>query len=147
MRAGTSHGDALLLLARVHPFPDTVTAEWPLQDSLEAVATARALVRRQLTDWNQPAETVDSTELIVSELVTNAVRYGRAPLRLRVIRDRALTCEVHDSNDTTPRMRHAHTVDEGGRGLFIVAQVADNWGTRYTGDGKAVWTEQILPDG
>ncbi|SEG72636.1 PAS domain S-box-containing protein [Actinacidiphila yanglinensis] len=146
LRASTTHTDALLLLARIHPFPASVTADWPLQDSLEAAATARALVRRRLTDWNQPAETVDSTELIVSELVTNAVRYGRAPRRLRVIRDHVLTCEVHDSNDTAPRMHHAHTVDEGGRGLFIVGQVADNWGTRYTEEGKAVWTEQILPD-
>ncbi len=86
-----------------------------------------------------------ATELIVSELVANGVRYGRAPLRLRLIKDRALTCEVHDASPVTPRLRHARTIDEGGRGLFIVAQLAENWGTRYTPEGKTVWAEQALP--
>ncbi|MYS22143.1 SpoIIE family protein phosphatase [Streptomyces sp. SID4948] len=145
LRGGTGQGDSLLLLARTHSFPASASASWPLDDSPEAAATARALVRRQLTDWHQPAETVDATELIVSELVTNAVRHGHAPLQLRIIRDQMLTCEVNDGNSTGPRVRHARAADENGRGLFIVAQVADHWGTRYTTDGKTVWAEQILP--
>jgi hypothetical protein len=74
-------------------------------------------------------------ELIVSELATNAVRYGTPPLRLRLIRGETLTCEVHDTSPVTPHLRHARTVDEGGRGLFIVSQLADQWGTRYAGGG------------
>ncbi|MEU1601200.1 ATP-binding protein [Streptomyces sp. NPDC005708] len=89
-------------------------------------------------------ETAYTTEMIVSELVTNAVRYGTPPLRLRLIKDRTLTCEVHDGNPLAPRLRHAKTIDEGGRGLFIIAQLAQNWGVRYSPDGKTVWAEQIL---
>ncbi|WP_267133507.1 ATP-binding protein [Streptomyces sp. RB17] len=82
--------------------------------------------------------------MIVSELVTNAVRYGSPPLRLQLVKDRTLTCKVYDSNPVAPRLHHAQTVDEGGRGLFIVAQLAQNWGVRYRPDGKTVWAEQIL---
>lgn len=92
-------------------------------------------------------ETAHDTELIVSELVTNAVRYGSPPLELRVINDRALTCEVRDGSASTPRLRHASVADEGGRGLFIVAQLAQAWGTRYTPEGKIIWTEQNPPPG
>lgn len=91
--------------------------------------------------------TTDATELIVSELITNAVRYGTPPLQLRLILDRTLTCEVHDSSRVSPHLRHARTVDEGGRGLFIVSRLAAHWGTRYSSDGKALWTEQELPSG
>ncbi|MFF6847528.1 ATP-binding protein [Streptomyces antimycoticus] len=66
-------------------------------------------------------------------------------MRLRLIKDRTLTCEVHDSSHTTPRLRHAGIVDEGGRGLFSCAQLAQNWGIRCNGRGKTVWTEQPLP--
>ncbi|MDX6330903.1 MAG: hypothetical protein QOI83_3286, partial [Streptomycetaceae bacterium] len=64
---------------------------------------------------------------------------------LRLLRDRALICEVSDCSSTSPRLRRARTTDEGGRGLFLVAQLADRWGTRYTANGKAIWTEQQLP--
>ncbi|WP_323138977.1 SpoIIE family protein phosphatase [Streptomyces mirabilis] len=138
-------GDAILLVARTHAFPPDRVATWELDHNPTAAATARAHASRQLAAWDVEEESVYATELIVSELVTNAVRYAAAPLRLRIIKDRTLTCEVHDSSFTAPRMRHARTVDEGGRGLFIVAQLAQNWGTRYTPDGKTVWTEQALP--
>jgi anti-sigma regulatory factor (Ser/Thr protein kinase) len=82
--------------------------------------------------------------MIVSELVTNAVRYGTPPLRLQLIKDCTLTCEVHDGNPLAPRMRHAKTIDEGGRGLFIITQLARNWGVRFSLDGKTVWAEQTL---
>jgi anti-sigma regulatory factor (Ser/Thr protein kinase) len=82
--------------------------------------------------------------MIVSELVTNAVRYGTPPLRLQLIKDCTLTCEVHDGNALAPRLRYANTVDEGGRGLFIITQLAQNWGVRYSLDGKTVWAEQTL---
>lgn len=66
-------------------------------------------------------------------------------MRLRLIKDRALTCEVCDSNALAPRLRHAKTIDEGGRGLFIITQLAQNWGVPYSLDGKTVWAEQTLP--
>jgi GAF domain-containing protein/anti-sigma regulatory factor (Ser/Thr protein kinase) len=145
LRTEPRPGDAILLLARTHAFPPDRVATWELDHNPITAATARAHASNQLAAWDVDEETAYATELIVSELVTNAVRYATAPLRLRIIKDRTLTCEVHDTSFTAPRMRHARTVDEGGRGLFIVAQLAQNWGTRYTPNGKTVWTEQALP--
>ncbi|MFJ5024895.1 SpoIIE family protein phosphatase [Streptomyces goshikiensis] len=140
-------GPTALLLVRTHPFPADRVGVWQLPDTPTAVATARRLVRDRLAGWGVERETAHDTELIVSELVTNAVRYGSPPLELRVINDRALTCEVRDGSASTPRLRHASVADEGGRGLFIVAQLAQAWGTRYTPEGKIIWTEQNPPPG
>jgi anti-sigma regulatory factor (Ser/Thr protein kinase) len=83
-----------------------------------------------------------TTELIVSELVTNAIRYGTEPIRLRLLLDHdTLICEVSDGSSTSPHLRRAKITDEGGRGLFLVAQYAERWGTRYTARGKVIWTE------
>ncbi|MEK8169937.1 ATP-binding protein [Streptomyces sp. M19] len=82
---------------------------------------------------------------MVSELVTNAIRHGSGPIRLRMIRHDVLICEVSDATSTSPRLRHARTTDEGGRGLFLVAQISRRWGTRYTEGGKLIWAEQDLP--
>jgi anti-sigma regulatory factor (Ser/Thr protein kinase) len=84
---------------------------------------------------------------VVSELVTNAIRYGGAPIQLRLIRDRTLICEVSDTSGTFPHMRRARIYDEGGRGLLLVAQLTDRWGTRPSGTGKIIWAEQALPAG
>jgi anti-sigma regulatory factor (Ser/Thr protein kinase) len=144
LRNDTRHGDVFLLLARTHPFPAAQIATWHLDHHPKAVATARTHAHHQLTLWGADEETTYTTEMIVSELVTNAIRYGTPPLRLQLIKDRTLTCEVHDSNPIAPRLRHAKTIDEGGRGLFIIAQLAQHWGVRYSLDGKTVWAEQTL---
>ncbi|MER6979707.1 SpoIIE family protein phosphatase [Streptomyces carpinensis] len=138
-------GDAILLLARTHRFPADCVATWPLAEEPTAPAIARRNARRQLADWGVDEDTAYDTQEIVSELVTNALRYGAPPVHLRLINDRTLTCEVHDSATSAPRLRHARSVDEGGRGLFICAQLAQNWGIRYANDGKTVWTEQGRP--
>ena len=57
-----------------------------------------------------------------------------------------LICEVSDGSLTTPRIRRASDTDEGGRGLQLVAALSQRWGTRYTSDGKCIWTEQPLPE-
>ncbi|MGW4518844.1 SpoIIE family protein phosphatase [Streptomyces sp. NPDC004393] len=144
LRTDTRHGDIFLLLARTHPFPADQVATWHLDHHAKAAATARTHAQHQLAHWGVDEETAYTTEMIVSELVTNAVRYGTPPLRLRLIKDRTLTCEVHDANSLAPRLRHAKTIDEGGRGLFIIAQLAQNWGVRYSLDGKTIWAEQTL---
>lgn len=145
LRGKDRPGDAVLLLARTRPFPAHCLATWLLDHDPTAAATARQHTRRTLADWNVDEDTAYAAELIVSELITNAIRYGAPPLQLRLIKNRTLTCEVHDDAATSPRLRHARTVDEEGRGLFIVAQLAQRWGTRYTTEGKTVWSEQTLP--
>lgn len=135
----------MLLLARTRSFPADRVDAWPLGGDLTAVATARTLVRDRLAVWGTDEDTAFNTELIVSELVANAIRYGSPPMRLRLINDRMPTCEVRDTSPASPHLLHARTVDEGGRGLFIIAQLADTWGTRYAEDGKTIWTEQALP--
>ncbi|MFF2167335.1 SpoIIE family protein phosphatase [Streptomyces sp. NPDC058175] len=146
--SGAPTGDAVLLLARAGDFPADQVASWDFDSRPETVGQARARTRRRLDTWGVDDETAFTTELIVSELVTNAIRYGAPPVQLRLIKDRTLTCEVHDNSPSAPHLRHARTVDEGGRGLFISAQLSENWGVRYTSDtgGKTVWTDQILPD-
>jgi GAF domain-containing protein len=134
-----------LLLARTGSVVADHVAELELPHEPTAPALARTFARDLLGAWGIDGETAFGTELIVSELVTNAVRYGTPPLRLRLIRGDTLTCEVHDASSVSPHLRHARTVDEGGRGLFIVSELAGNWGTRYTGGGKVLWTEQHLP--
>ncbi|MEU9982866.1 SpoIIE family protein phosphatase [Streptomyces sp. NPDC050856] len=135
--------DVTLLLARTRTIPAAHMADWRFQPEPTAVAHARELVRDRLRQWNLE-EALFSTELIVSELVTNAIRYAQGPVGLRLIRDRVLICEVTDSSDSQPRLRRAQTTDEGGRGLFLVAQVATRWGSRYGMSGKTIWTEQAL---
>jgi hypothetical protein len=70
--------------------------------------------------------------------------YDRGPVTLRLIRERCLVCEVADASHTSPHLRRARTTDEGGWGLFLVAQLTEHWGTRYTRAGKTVWIEQSL---
>lgn len=107
---------------------------------------ARARATAKLSEWGLE-ELEFSTELVVSELVTNALRYGSPPIRLRLIRDRTLICEVTDGSSTSPHVRRALETDEGGRGLFMVAQLTELWGTRYHTRGKTIWAQQPLPDG
>ncbi|WP_329528939.1 SpoIIE family protein phosphatase [Streptomyces sp. NBC_01462] len=136
--------DAVLLLARTRILGENQVATWTVLPHPEEVALARERAIRQLADWNLTDSSL-ATEIIVSELVTNAIRHGAPPVQLRLIKDRFLTCEASDASPAAPHLRHARTLDEGGRGLFIVAQLAQHWGTRYTGSGKIIWTEQTLP--
>ncbi|MER5552888.1 SpoIIE family protein phosphatase [Streptomyces sp. NPDC002793] len=136
---------AALLLARTHAMPEGRYGAWELPYDRTAPATARRLTSKAMADWHLDGDTADATELIVSELVTNAVRYGRPPVELRLILDRGLTCEIRDGSTTAPYMKYAGAVDEGGRGLFIISQLASLWGTRYAPEGKTVWSEQTIP--
>ncbi|MDI9884387.1 SpoIIE family protein phosphatase [Streptomyces sp. HNM0645] len=141
---GTTNDDTALLLVRTRELDDRRVAVWSLPAEPVAAGRAREFVANRLRSWGLD-ELVFTTELIASELVTNAVRYAEGPLHLRLIHDRTLVCEVTDAGHTAPHLRHSADDDEGGRGLFIVAQLVQRWGTRYSQDGKAIWTEQALP--
>ncbi|MGW2629656.1 SpoIIE family protein phosphatase [Streptomyces chattanoogensis] len=144
----TSHGedDIALLMARVHGLPKDAVGDWSLAPEARSVARARELARDQLTDWGLQ-ELVDTTELLVSELVTNALRHGHGEIRLRLLLDRTLVCEVWDADLAQPRRRRARDTDEGGRGLQLVGLLSAGWGSRRTPRGKTVWFELALPDG
>ncbi|WP_244202133.1 SpoIIE family protein phosphatase [Streptomyces diastatochromogenes] len=138
--------DAALLLARTHPLDAENVAEWPLPEDPVAAGRARELVRTQLTDWHLADEDlIMTTELLVSELVGNVIRHACGPIRLRMLRSRALICEVSDASLTTPHIRHTSATDEGGRGLQLISALCQRWGTRHTRTGKSIWTEQPLP--
>ncbi|WP_164836342.1 SpoIIE family protein phosphatase [Actinacidiphila soli] len=137
--------DVALLLAGVRAMSPEQVATWDIPADAARVVDARELAVAQLEAWGlQEAQFI--TELVVSELVTNAIRYGAAPIQLRLIRDRTLICEVSDASSTAPHMRRARVFDEGGRGLLLVAQLTQGWGTRQTTTGKVIWCEQALGD-
>ncbi|RVU29020.1 PAS domain S-box protein [Streptomyces antnestii] len=134
--------DAVLLVVRAHALETDQMASLSVSSDPAEVAAARAWAADRLTAWGLE-ELSFVVELMVSELVTNAIRYGRPPVLLRLLRDQdgALICEVSDGGHTSPHLRHAGPDDEGGRGLFLVAQLTGRWGTRYTRGGKTIWTE------
>jgi anti-sigma regulatory factor (Ser/Thr protein kinase) len=136
--------DVALLVARTRALDPDQVATLALPPDPAAVAGARTYASDRLADWGLE-ELAFTTELIVSELVTNAIRYGKSPIQLRLILQSTLTCEVFDANSTAPHLRRARAFDEGGRGLLLVAQCAERWGTRHSREGKVIWAEQLLP--
>ncbi|TWF73535.1 serine phosphatase RsbU (regulator of sigma subunit) [Kitasatospora viridis] len=139
------HDDVTLLLARTKAVPPADTAVWSVDPDPAAVAKVREDATATLEEWGL-TELAFTTELVLSELVTNAIRYAGGPVLVRLIRADTLTCEVSDGSSTQPRMRRARLTDEGGRGLYLVAQLTSRWGSRYTASGKTIWTEQELPE-
>jgi serine phosphatase RsbU (regulator of sigma subunit)/anti-sigma regulatory factor (Ser/Thr protein kinase) len=136
--------DAALLVARTRALtPDqVVTRDLPADPAI--VAEARAWAGRQVTKWGL-GELAFTAELLVSELVTNAIRHAQPPIQLRMILDDVLSCEVSDASATAPHHRRADRYDEGGRGLMLVATMAARWGTRHTRAGKIIWAQLPRP--
>ena len=135
--------DAALLLARLPAAPPPgTTVELTVEGGAADLAPARAAARAALADWSLPAEALETAVLVLSELVGNAVAHGRPPIdaRVRRLADRVVV-EVADSGGRLPRRRHAGVDQEAGRGLELVATLADRWGVRPTADGKVVWAE------
>ncbi|MCL8012149.1 SpoIIE family protein phosphatase [Streptomyces sp. AS02] len=142
--AGDRDDDVALLAARFQGLLPETVAYWYLAPRPQTARQARRLTRRTLRDWDLD-DLVESTELLVSEVVANAVRFASRPIVLRLLRTDVLRCEVEDDSPIVPRMRHARLSDEGGRGLFLVDQLARRWGVTRVSTGKVVWFEQALP--
>jgi anti-sigma regulatory factor (Ser/Thr protein kinase) len=141
---GDRDDDIALLAARFDGIVPGDVAYWFLDPHPQTAGRARRLVRRALDRWAL-ADLSDSVELLVSEIVTNAVRYAGRPITLRLLRTDVLRCEVGDDAPQLPRMRHAGTQDENGRGLFLVHRLAQRWGATRLSAGKVVWFELPLP--
>ncbi|MGW2826352.1 SpoIIE family protein phosphatase [Streptomyces sp. NPDC001443] len=136
--------DAALVLVRTLVLGPERAATWTWPHDAAAIGDVRTAVARQLAAWNLP-DLQDTTTLIASELATNAVRHAEGPFQVRLVRtDDALTCEITDDSSTSPQLRHAEDDDEGGRGLFLTAQLTTRWGVRPTARGKTIWAEQAL---
>ncbi|GAA1152424.1 SpoIIE family protein phosphatase/ATP-binding protein [Streptomyces hebeiensis] len=136
--------DIALIVARTRLLRPDQVAYWEVPSHPSEVSALRAAVARRLEEWGL-GEIAFTTELILSELITNSIRYAAGPIRVRLLHVRHLICEVADASSTSPHLRYAAATDEGGRGLFLVAQFAERWGTRYTPDGKVIWAELPLP--
>ncbi|MFE2351913.1 SpoIIE family protein phosphatase [Kitasatospora cineracea] len=136
--------DIAMIMARVLPVPADRIATLLLPSEGPLPARARRFTRATLETWGLSGLT-DYAELVVSELVTNALLHADAPRRLRIFRDRTLTLEVSDAGGQPPRLRSSAEEDEGGRGIHLISELAHRWGSRPTRHGKVVWAEIELP--
>ncbi|MEU8748993.1 ATP-binding SpoIIE family protein phosphatase [Streptomyces chartreusis] len=142
---GGRKDDVALLMARLNGIEPDDVAAWRIGLDPEEVGRARAVVREQLHDWGL-ARLTDHAELMVSELVTNAVRHSHGrPVELRLVRGDTLLCEVEDDDHDLPTLLSAGPFDDAGRGLRVVSMLAREWGTSRTSAGKTVWFELTLP--
>ncbi|MFB6621102.1 MULTISPECIES: SpoIIE family protein phosphatase [unclassified Streptomyces] len=141
---GDRDDDIALLAARFDGIAPSDVAYWFLDPEDAAPGRARRLARRALARWDLE-ELTDSVELLISEVVTNAVRYAERPVTLRLLRTDVLRCEVGDDSPQLPRQRRARDTDEGGRGLFLVNRLARRWGATRLSGGKVVWFELATP--
>ncbi|HEX3514162.1 MAG TPA: SpoIIE family protein phosphatase [Trebonia sp.] len=138
--------DIAVLIAKLRRIPEDHRICFKLEPELSAVRHARSLIRDPLKRWGLE-DLIDSSELLVSELVTNAIRYANGEVMLRLILEPdTLVCEVHDSSPALPRVLQVDKDAENGRGLHVVSQVASRWGSRRTATGKVVWCEQLVPE-
>ncbi|QLJ01911.1 PAS domain S-box protein [Streptomyces sp. NEAU-sy36] len=133
------HDDDVTLLFAQLPAAPLAAVTTQLPATAAAVPEGRAFLRRTLISWECP-EPADDALLLLSEILTNAVRHAEGPVGLRLCRTATeLTVEVGDHSPQLPRPRHATGDDESGRGLFLVRTLADSWGVRPTDEGKTTW--------
>lgn len=142
---GAPGDDVALLMARTRILDAAHVVTWEIPADPAICAIARKDIDEQLTRWKLQ-ETLFTAELVVTELISNAIRHASGPIRLRLILDRTLIVEVSDTSSTAPHLRRATGFDEGGRGLMLVAQLAQRWGARHSAGGKTIWAELQLPN-
>ncbi|HEV7931368.1 MAG TPA: SpoIIE family protein phosphatase [Actinomadura sp.] len=143
MHRDAAQDDVALLMAHFRGIPSEDVVQWLLEPRASTPGRARRLIRSTLAGWGL-SDHSDLTELLATELVTNAVRHGTRPIELRLLRTDALLCEVSDDDHHLPVLRYADDDDEGGRGLQLVSRLARRWGSSRTSTGKVVWFEQAL---
>lgn len=112
---------------------------------LESATQARRFAEQTLVTWGCP-ELADTALLLVSELVVNAVSHASSTATVHLtLADGVLRVAVDDSSSVVPAPQVASPDDANGRGLMIVAALADRWGVESTATGKTVWFELAPP--
>ncbi|TDC61363.1 GAF domain-containing protein [Actinomadura sp. GC306] len=145
LATSTPADDIAIVAVGFDGIPKGDVAAWERLEPLPStVPWVRTQVAARLADWGLEPLT-DTVELLVSELVTNALVHGAGTIGLRLIKGRTLLCEVYDDGADLPRLRHADATDESGRGLQLVSHLAARWGTHRAEPGKVVWFEHPLP--
>lgn len=123
--------------SKVFNFPRTDTSP----------SDARKAVRQAIISWGVSGETVDTVELLVSELVTNAIKHAHGSRDCRLIckfSENELSVAVMDQSSMLPKPRSAKNEEANGRGLMLVKLLADSWGTHSLLCGKAVFFKLII---
>ena len=117
----------------------------PLPEGPEAASVARAKVRGIVAEWGLHRP-VDDLMVIVSELVTNAFRYGKSPIVLHLtLEDGHIIVGVQDTEpDALPTPQEAQDHEPTGRGLRLISAMASHWGWEKAGTQKVVWAQ--VPD-
>ena len=136
--------DLALLIARFDGIPPQDVISWSLQLDSSEVQRARLMVREQLALWDLQ-ELSETAELLVSELVTNALRVAKDRVELQLMRVGKLLVEVSDDDHNLPSLEPSEALDEDGRGLSLVSHLSARWGTSRKAVGKVVWFELPLP--
>jgi serine phosphatase RsbU (regulator of sigma subunit) len=136
--------DVALLVARFEGVAPQDVIRWTLLIDYAEVARARELTRRQLAAWGLERLS-ETAELLVSELVTNAIKAANYEVELRLMRVGKLLVEVSDDNHNLPQLQRADADDVQGRGLALVSHLSHRWGTSRKAVGKVVWFELPLP--
>jgi len=136
--------DLALLIARFDGITPQDVMSWSLELDLTEVGRARWLVRDQLLLWGLD-ELAEVSALLVSELVTNALRVAKDRVELQLMRVGKLLVEVSDDDHNLPSLEPSEALDEDGRGLSLVSQLSARWGTSRKAVGKVVWFELPLP--
>ncbi|OEV14118.1 hypothetical protein AN218_00670 [Streptomyces nanshensis] len=136
--------DLAVLMARAPATPGHRSARWRVRPEGESASVARMLVRDTLREWGLE-EMQDTTELLMSELVTNAVRHARSDIEIQMAKGGTLVVEVADDDERLPHRTPVTEDGEWGRGLTLVGELAQQWGARSISSGKVVWFELPLP--
>lgn len=128
---------------------DALISELALTSAATSVRVGRQFAARTLTEWDVPPEPIQDAVLIVSELLTNAIRHGRPPIMLRLLKDSdkdsdEVAIEVDDSDESTPYRRTAHPDAAGGRGLSIVEALSRRWYADVSGSGSGKTVRSVL---
>jgi hypothetical protein len=115
--------------------------ELAVPDGLASLKPVRDVLAEAIAFWNTPVE-CDPLLLLVTEVLTNAVDHGTPPISVSMDWDGTrVHVEVTDSNDAEPVLRDPAPEDDDGRGIWLVARMANTWGVRHGPRGKAVWFE------